>query len=133
MDGRLALTLFAPGLDMLPADATAAAGGKGASLARMTAAGLPVPPGFVVCTNAFQTFLEHCGADTAIAGLAETLDVADEEPLAGGAGRIRTLIPGNPIPAVIEEAIRQGYASLGANRAVAVRSSAVGEDSETAS
>ena len=37
------------------------AGGKGASLARMAAAGLPVPRGFVVCTSAFQSFLETHG------------------------------------------------------------------------
>ena len=39
---------------MLPPDSTHIAGGKGASLGRMTAAGFPVPPGFVVTASAFQ-------------------------------------------------------------------------------
>ena len=33
------------------------AGGKGASLSDMVLAELPVPPGFVVCTEAFRRFL----------------------------------------------------------------------------
>ena len=45
----------------LPPDSTAIAGGKGASLSRMAAAGLPVPPGFVIAAGAFQDFLDSCG------------------------------------------------------------------------
>ncbi|MDR1807458.1 MAG: hypothetical protein LBR33_06030, partial [Propionibacteriaceae bacterium] len=41
-------------LAKLPAAEFAAAGGKGASLARMTQAGLPVPPGIVVLGSAFD-------------------------------------------------------------------------------
>ncbi|WP_328702230.1 pyruvate, phosphate dikinase [Alicyclobacillus suci] len=37
-------------------------GGKGASLAEMTRAGLPVPPGFVITTRACHAFREHGGA-----------------------------------------------------------------------
>ncbi len=45
--------------DLLPLDAITAAdagrvGGKAASLARLTAAGLPVPPGFVIATDAYR-------------------------------------------------------------------------------
>ena len=32
-------------------------GGKGANLARLTAAGLPVPPGFCVATDAYAAFV----------------------------------------------------------------------------
>ena len=32
-------------------------GGKDASLARMTRAGLPVPPGFLITTGAYRTFV----------------------------------------------------------------------------
>jgi len=38
----------------VPADAVQLVGGKGLSLARTAAAGLPVPPGFVVTTNAYR-------------------------------------------------------------------------------
>ena len=36
-------------------------GGKGASLARMAAAGLPVPPGFHVTTTAYRHFVAENG------------------------------------------------------------------------
>ncbi len=45
--------------DEQSATSTPLAGGKGASLSRMAAAGLPVPPGFVVCAAAFVAFLER--------------------------------------------------------------------------
>ena len=37
---------------------SAVAGGKGANLGEMTHAGLPVPPGFVVTTDAYRAFVE---------------------------------------------------------------------------
>ena len=40
---------------------TAIAGGKGASLGEMTQAGIPVPPGFVVLTKAFEAYIEETG------------------------------------------------------------------------
>ena len=36
-------------------------GGKGASLVTMTAAGMPVPPGFVVTTAPFDAFMDEAG------------------------------------------------------------------------
>ena len=42
------------------ASAVSEVGGKGASLARMAAAGLPVPPGFHITTAAYRRFVaEH--------------------------------------------------------------------------
>jgi len=39
-------------------DATlASAGGKGVNLAKMARAGLPVPPGFIVATDAYRQFV----------------------------------------------------------------------------
>lgn len=35
------------------------AGGKGASLGEMTQAGIPVPPGFVVLSEAFEFFIKE--------------------------------------------------------------------------
>ena len=34
-------------------------GGKGANLAEMTNLGLPVPPGFIISTDACRYYLEH--------------------------------------------------------------------------
>ena len=45
------------------------AGGKGASLGEMTQAGISVPPGFVILSNAFEKFFE---ADEVIRKFAES-------------------------------------------------------------
>ena len=66
-------------------------GGKATGLARMVAAGIPVPPAFVVSTDAFRAFAEggrrlprglHAQVDQAVAALGETLG----RRFGGGAG-----------------------------------------------
>lgn len=71
-------------------------GGKGASLGEMINAGIPVPPGFVINTEAYQQFYNQ------------------------------------ELPTDVQEEILQAFDKLGTER-VAVRSSAVAEDSSTAS
>ena len=63
---------------MRPAPDVAVAGGKGASLARMTALGMPVPPGFVVPADALEAAL----AETATAIRAVLARGARREDLA---------------------------------------------------
>jgi pyruvate,water dikinase len=108
----------------------ALAGGKGASLARMTALGLPVPPGFVVPADALEAAL----ADTVAAIRAVLARGEAGEDLATVAAEARALVAaadsGGAFPAHVAEA----YARLGdGDVPVAVRSSATAEDSEAAS
>jgi pyruvate, water dikinase len=117
----------------LPADATSIAGGKGASLGRMRAAGFPVPPGFVVCAAAFGAFLDEHNAADMVRGLVAGLDVNDDCALDQVSRQVQAAILSNPIPQKVRAAIEEAYLDLGSNAAVAVRSSAVGEDGETAS
>jgi pyruvate,water dikinase len=91
------------------------AGGKGASLARMTALGLPVPPGFVVPADALLTALGDAG---------EELRAALPD-----ASRAQAIVARAEPP----EGIAAAYEALGDNPPVAVRSSACAEDSEAAS
>ncbi len=101
-------------------------GGKGASLARMAAAGLPVPPGFHVTTAAYQRYVDenHIGAKIlTVAAQAEAPAKHDEV-----SAQIQPLIEGGTIPDDIAAAIRQHYETLGADTPVAVRSSATAED-----
>jgi pyruvate, water dikinase len=91
----------------------ARAGGKGASLARMSALGLPVPPGFVVPA---ETLAGVVDADALRAALPDHR-------------RAQKIVAAAQPPAAIAEA----YAALGEDPPVAVRSSACAEDSETAS
>jgi pyruvate,water dikinase len=117
----------------LPADATTIAGGKGASLSRMTAAGLPVPPGFVVAADAFQDFLRSCGGLALIERVTVHLDVEDPRAVEDAAVAIRTMIMSTPLPAPLADAILAAHAALEHGDFVAVRSSAVSEDGLTAS
>jgi pyruvate, water dikinase len=122
---------------------TAVAGGKGASLSRMTGAGLPVPPGFVVCAAAFRDFLAHHDGINLIGNATRDLDVHDDAALQRASEQIRRLILCNPLAEVAQRAIRSAYLELGANvtktgapkteALVAVRSSALSEDGEAAS
>jgi pyruvate, water dikinase len=90
------------------------AGGKGASLANMTAQGLPVPPGFVVPAYVLEQSVD-----------AEQLRKLAQAQDAQGA---QALVHQTEPP---REAIISSYESLGGK--VAVRSSASAEDSEAAS
>jgi pyruvate,water dikinase len=103
------------------------AGGKGASLARMTTEGLPVPPGFVIPSYVLQNSIDaermlELAASHSTRELQEL--VAATEP------------PKEKITAAYENLVggrRTATYKLVGNKKVAVRSSAVAEDSEAAS
>lgn len=92
----------------------ALAGGKGASLAAMTAEGLPVPPGFVIASTAFEAAVDT----DALRKLMRATDVDAARAMVATAEPPR-------------EPIGRHYAEL--TGLVAVRSSACAEDSEAAS
>ncbi|TDC00095.1 pyruvate, phosphate dikinase [Nonomuraea longispora] len=101
-------------LDDAAAD-LATAGGKGASLARLARAGLPVPGGFHVTTDAYRAF---------VAGFRdEILGASSADP-----DGIARMFAERDIPAGIAEEILRAYAALGGDVPVAVRSSATAED-----
>ena len=121
------------------------AGGKAAHLAEMTRARFPVPPGFVVTTEAYAQFLSK-GLKHAIEQYLKTLNVDDTQKLQLIAQQIQQLILRTPIPDEIKEAIVDSYDVLGADdkkdanifmqgsgEFVAVRSSATAEDMPDAS
>lgn len=111
------------------------AGGKGASLSRMAAAGLPVPPGFVVSAHAFARFLDAHGVAQRIVETLETIDPADRVSRETASQQIRDLVRSLSVPPEIAEALRTAYRELGGGQdvPVAVRSSAIAEDSQAAS
>jgi pyruvate,water dikinase len=112
------------------------AGGKGANLGELTAIGLPVPPGFVVGAPAYVAFCEETGVREAIERRLVEVDVEDTAALSEAAAEIRSLIESKPMTEPLEEAIVAAYRELaGEDRsvAVAVRSSATAEDTESAS
>jgi pyruvate,water dikinase len=105
-------------------DDVARAGGKGASLARMAALGLPVPPGFVVTADVLAAALPDAAAELRAL-------VARGAPAAPEA---QALVRSVAIPDELRSALATAYAALGdGDVPVAVRSSACAEDGEAAS
>ena len=114
-----------------------AAGGKGASLSDMARAGMPVPPGFVVCTSAFQQFLHESGLDEEIASALLDVDIENMANLEAVAQQISQKIEAVEPSSGLRNAIVEAYQHLceecGEIAVVAVRSSAAAEDSQAAS
>ena len=107
-------------------------GGKGGSLGELTQAGIPVPPGFVVTTSAFEQFLAALEAREPIRSQVEALDPNDMGAATKLSEDLRRRVVGEPMPPDIEQALLAAHEELGAE-AVAVRSSATTEDAEDAS
>ena len=102
-------------------------GGKGASLARLSQAGLPVPPGFHLTTAAYRKFVEDNALQTAILDAVQPARADDPASLDRAAERIRTLLVGARMPVAVAAEIGRRYDEMGGG-AVAVRSSATAED-----
>ncbi|WP_199433773.1 phosphoenolpyruvate synthase [Qaidamihabitans albus] len=114
-------------LPELTARDTALAGGKGANLGELTAAGLPVPPGFVVTAPAYLASMEA-------AGVRGELRHAATEPAGPAVSeRLRALVHKAGVAPAIADEVLGAYARLGEDVPVAVRSSATAEDSPHAS
>jgi len=108
-------------------------GGKAASLGELTAAGLPVPPGFVVSAETYRSFLDDTGIAEELFDVVD-VDPGDSEALARAAERAQELIRETEMPESIRESILAAYDDLDDGAAsVAVRSSATAEDLPDAS
>jgi pyruvate,water dikinase len=104
-------------------------GGKGASLARLAAASLPVPPGFHITTHAYRRFVNENHLTDLILSTASQARADDPSTLDRVSVQIQSLIAQGNIPNNIATLIRHGYAELEPDDPpVAVRSSATAED-----
>jgi pyruvate, water dikinase len=109
-------------------------GGKGGSLGELIRAGIAVPPGFVVRTEAFEAFVLALDAALPLRAPVEALDPDDLAEVQEVTASIRTRFEDAQLPAEVEKAILSALAELAPNgEPVAVRSSATTEDSEDAS
>ena len=112
------------------------AGGKGANLGELTRAGLPVPDGFVVGAPAYAAFCDESGLRARLAAALDGLDVEDTAALEAAAAAAQELVMTTPIPQHLRGRHRRGAPCACRARpptAVAVRSSATAEDTESAS
>jgi pyruvate,water dikinase len=112
-------------------------GGKSANLGELLTAGIPVPGGFALGAGAFRAFVETTGLDGLIAGALARASTADVEAVGAAAKAIGEAMHFAPLPDGTRSALEAGYEALaratGEDRPpVAVRSSALGEDSAEA-
>jgi pyruvate, water dikinase len=111
-----------------------AVGGKGASLGELLKAGIAVPPGFVVRTEAFERFIAALDEAEPLRAPIEALDSDDLAAADALTTAIRIRVLAAVFPAEVEADLRTALAQLAPNdEPVAVRSSATTEDSDEAS
>ena len=109
-------------------------GGKGASLAKLVAAGVPVPDGFHVTTESYRQFIAYNDLDDLIKQSVNEITPTKPSTLETASKNITDSILQSEIPPEIAAEIVQAYAAFpGKNPAVAVRSSATAEDLPEAS
>jgi len=107
-------------------------GGKGANLGEMTKAKLPVPPGFIITSQAYFNFISENGLDRFIAQETKDLDPENSKKLNDISAHIQTAIKERDLPAKLVKEIEKAYRELHEGP-VAVRSSATAEDLPDAS
>lgn len=109
-------------------------GGKGANLARLVGAGLPVPAGFCVTTAAYEALIDDPAIQEAIGELLK-LDPTDTEAIADAGSTLRTRIQERSVPKPVRDAVEDALNEIASDseQAYAVRSSATAEDLPEAS
>jgi pyruvate,water dikinase len=108
-------------------------GGKSANLGELLAAGIPVPGGFAVSVEAFEQFMADSGLPGKVErALGDISGAGDVDGIAAAARTIGEAMRSVALPTAVADEIGAQYRALGEETPVAVRSSAVGEDSEEA-
>jgi phosphoenolpyruvate synthase/pyruvate phosphate dikinase len=111
-------------------------GGKSANLGELLAAGFPVPSGFAVGANAFRTFVAATGLQGMISAATSRASAGDAESVAAASKTIDEAMRFAPLPEAVRVELLERHEELalaaGEEPPVAVRSSALGEDSHAA-
>lgn len=110
-------------------------GGKAFALARIAQEGFPVPRAICISTDAYHIFMDETGLRSQV--LMEyhrkEFDQMRWEEMWDCSLRIQNMFARTPIPATLAEALKKEVIESFGNKPVAVRSSAVGEDSAKSS
>jgi pyruvate, water dikinase len=107
-------------------------GGKGANLGEMTKAGLPVPQGFIVTSDAYYRFIKEKKIDAYIHKWTQGLDPEDSKKLNKISSELQKAMKEFQLPADLIKEIERAYDQMHEGP-VAVRSSATAEDLPDAS
>ena len=113
-------------------EALALVGGKNSSLGELIRAGIPVPPGFSVTTEAYLDFFAGTLKEN-VEALLHKIDPKDIAALEEASKKIKQLMIETPFNKKFQEEIRSNYQALSSvfdtpDLPVAVRSSATAED-----
>jgi len=124
--------------DALNKNSLSLVGGKNASLGEMINAGIRVPPGFAVTTDAYLNFITETGIKDQMYGILSDLSADDMDTLNNASAEVQQLIKNASMSDEVGKAIRESYSRLCEEChveavPVAVRSSATAEDLPTAS
>jgi pyruvate,water dikinase len=125
-------------LSKLRASDAAAFGGKSANLGELLAAGILVPPGFAIGADGFREFVAQTGLEGLLHETSSRVTPGDVEAIGAAAKAIGEAMRFAPLPDGVRTEIERRYGELeessgGERPPVAVRSSALGEDSAEAS
>ena len=88
------------------------AGGKGANLGELIRAGLPVPGGFCITTNAYDTFVEANGLSAHLSRILAATTMDDPESLEKAGDEIHAGFARGRVPGPLGEEIRAAYAGI---------------------
>ncbi|MGD2094768.1 MAG: PEP/pyruvate-binding domain-containing protein [Phycisphaerales bacterium] len=110
-------------------------GGKAWALAIMAQQELPIPKTLCIPTNAYNIFMDETGlrAQVLMEYHRKQFDQMRWEEMWDCSLRIQNMFSRTPIPSILAETLAQEITKFFNKKAVAVRSSAVGEDSARAS
>jgi pyruvate, water dikinase len=111
-------------------------GGKAGKLGELIRQGLPVPPGFVVTTEAYSAFVNETILHAEIPAALATIRSDQPESVDAAAKRIRSAFEANEFPPGLRKTLADAYERFARQHGVrfsAVRSSATLEDLESAS
>ena len=111
-------------------------GGKAGKLGELVREGLPVPPGFVLTTEAYQAFVDQTLLRTEIPAALESIRPDQPDTIDAASLRIRRGFETVPFPPELQRELETAYETFVRQFAVrfcAVRSSATAEDLEGAS
>src|SRR5213082_2126827 len=91
-----------------PAATLEQVGGKGASLARLAAVGLPIPPGFHITTAAYRYFVTENGLQEQILATVSAVTADQPTSLEEASRKIGRMFAQGSMPAEIAAAISAG-------------------------
>jgi pyruvate, water dikinase len=127
------MTAYTRSLQALRRSDEAAFGAKSSALGELLCAEIPVPPGFALSTDAFRAFMSESDLDAAVDGALGGVAITEAGAVRQASEAIVAAMRSAAVPASVAAEIARGYRELEPSDApVAVRSSAVGEDSAEA-